>query len=418
MFEDDARILLAISGGVDSMVLAHLFLRANMQFEIAHFDHLTRQGASTEDANFVKQFAEVNGIKIHLAQMSTETSKHNFQAEARRQRYDFFKSIGASHIVTAHHKDDDVENVFINFIQGKSLKRIPETYNEIVRPLLPFSKTEIIQYANENDIAFREDASNATNDYLRNHVRNILINAARSKIENLDDRILNISSRYEDIREHMAFLSKSTLGINHDLKLNTISKSALEHSHIPPGKLLFYALESYGFSQDQCDNAIKNLSKPGKIFNAANAYELLIDRDKLILKAVDTKTPNKHYHLSVGDIPATIQFGNSTLQFEIVSSYKKEQSESVFQCPLDLIDDHVLIRKWVDGDKFQPFGMKGKQQSLKKFFANNKLDLFSKQNIPLVCNGNGEIMWICGLRSDERYRCKESTSPVLRITLS
>lgn len=413
-FHGKENIWLAMSGGVDSMVLAHLMLDAKIRFSIAHFDHLTRQGLSTKDASFVKNYCKQHKINYSIGTMMPDWIENNFQAEARRQRYDFFNTLSYDCLVTAHHQDDHVESILMNFLRGKSLNGIESSINNIVRPLLPFSKAQITQYADDRNLEYRTDISNLSNDYLRNFVRNEILSKLKLRISHLNRRIINLSEKVSYEKNLLQDIAFTLLKPEKKAGRVLLNKECIDDSYIPSEDKLYYFLNSYGFNRKQCGNISAAIDHTGAYFKS-ESHELVNDRKYIILKERNLIDSNEHTILNLGQFPDTLEFGKYIFYIEKRSEINLLSDSSLFQCPLNRLGKTLILRYWKEGDHFRPFGMQGKSQSLKKFFTDNKIDRFRKKEIPLLCNEDGEILWIAGLRSSHYCLSEEKGEEILTI---
>ncbi|NNE25990.1 MAG: tRNA lysidine(34) synthetase TilS, partial [Saprospiraceae bacterium] len=277
-----SKVLLACSGGMDSSVLFHLLLRAHIPFSVAHVDHLTREGDSTADAIFVQQLCESYNIECHLYQLShPDNSTVNFQSFAHDKRYAFFQSLAYDIILTAHHQDDIVESIFLNFVQGRSLGGIYEQLGNVVRPLLPFSRSEISDFAFENDIPYVEDYSNLDNSYDRNFIRNEILPLLSSRFENVSNRIIGLSENYAEqqkLIKDLIQIEKNDHG-RYNLGKGTIRKA------IAPAAMLYAGLHAFGFSRKQCREVIKALASVGAQIQSSS-HILTIDRTHIYIDPI------------------------------------------------------------------------------------------------------------------------------------
>lgn len=416
-FPEGQKIVLAVSGGLDSMVLLHLMHEAELTFEVAHFDHLTRNGVSTQEAEFVNGICNLLGHKFHSGTIDLSKMGSNFQASAREQRYQFLRSLNADIIVTAHHQDDNIESILINIFQGKSYNSIPEHQIDIVRPLLKFSKAEIYAYAEANTIQYMEDSSNSEDAYLRNFIRINIISQLRQKIENFNNRLLSYSEQMNADQEDLASTAVQILGISDNSADVLIPKSKILKAESFISNLTYHALKKWGFNKTQISNLIERLDNTGKAFHSNTGYRLLIDRDHILIKKMSVTDKPKPFIIQVDKLPQNINYSNHSFEISIEDRFVKTQSADTFQYPLDNYSSNFVFRLWESGDCFKPFGMNGQSQTVKKLFTDNKLNLFEKKTRPILCQADGQILWIAGLRSSELCRIDEDyRGKVLKIT--
>ncbi len=426
LFTKADKLLLAFSGGVDSVVLAHLLHNAGYAFDIAHCNFQLRGSEADEDTGFCKKFAEAINAEFHVAYFDTKTyaSEHKLstQMAARELRYNWFNGLinefGFSYILTAHHANDNVETVLVNLIRGtgiKGLQGIPEKQNRIVRPLLYATKEEIRNYALKNKLNYREDSSNVEVKYKRNFIRHHII----PELKKLNPSI------EETFHSSVQFFKQSAeiVGQFAVLKFKEICKQENDGLFIDiklllnePQKetLLFEWLYNKNFKTNQIQQLseiLLSLKNTGKQFTSST-HRLVIDRNYIIVKALEKQTEVSEYKIiSPFDIPhLPIQ-----LKFEEV----KEASFSLYKNEITIAFPETLfpltLRHRKQGDKFKPFGMKGFKK-LSDFFKDKKLSLFEKEEVWILENKE-YIIWVVGYRMDDRCKVTENTEKILKITV-
>ena len=417
----DKKLLLAVSGGLDSMVLMHLFQELNYSIGIAHCNFQLRGKESDEDENFVKFQAEKFQIPIFSTRFETEkfanTNKLSIQLAARKLRYDWFYQIleqeNYDYLLTAHHLDDQLETFLINLSRGtgiEGLTGIPATNDKIMRPLLPFSREEILAFAEENSLSWREDSSNASTKYLRNKIRHDVIPILKSLNP-------NFLSSFENTLEH---LNQANALVN-DVVRNTydLVVKQLDDQHIfdipkllelPNYKAYLYQwLKDFGFTAWNDIYDLVNANSGKQIFS--ETHVLLKDRNRLLLFEKREKHNAEIYFVKDFESKVNIPL---KLSFCKVANISNVNANCIF------VDENQLklplvIRKWQEGDVFYPAGMIGKKK-LSKFFKDEKYSLFDKQNQWLLCS-NDEIVWVIGKRADQRFLTNENTKNYIKITL-
>ena len=406
-----ARILVAVSGGVDSMVLCHLLQESDYKFGVAYVDHNTRAGQSKLDGLFVKEYAEQNGISFHLHQLSNKANSGNFHNQAHKERYQFFDGLDYDTILTAHHYDDQIETVFINFLNGRSVLSIPERNGKILRPLLPFSKSEILGYAAENNIAFNEDSSNNENIYLRNLIRNEILPKIKVNLETeVGTRILSLSKRSAEDRQLLETLIQKSSGLAKTDNQVTLPIINLKlHNPI----YLFHLIKDYGYSRDLCRQIFESLDNKGNQFYSAS-YKCVVGATELILQKVNSSAWEP-LAVDLKNLPLSINVGN--YRFTIANSSTKSGLMDHNSCvmPRELFKSgKLIVRTWEDGDIIKPFGLGGKHKKLKKIFSDKKLDLFQKASIPIFIH-NEDIVWVTSIINSEAYKVTEDSEAYLKI---
>lgn len=413
------KLLLATSGGIDSMVLVNLCYESKLDVAVAHCNFQLRSEESDEDENFVKSQVEKLHVPIFIQRFDTkafaEQNKLSIQVVARNLRYEWFYTLLANHnfdyILTAHHLDDSLETFLINFTRGSGLDGltgIPEQNDKIVRPLLPFSRNEIEAFAKENQITWREDSSNVSDKYLRNKLRHDVIPV----LKELNPSLL---SSFENTITHL----KQTQSLAQDAAESLYQKVVSEeenHTVIDLPKLLkhrnykaylFEWLQPFGFADwDSVYNLIN--AQSGKQV-LSNTHILLKNRDSLLLFPKQNSTSDEVFWVKKEQLEVKIPL---KLAFCNVSDISHQTSNVIF-VDEDKLQFPLIIRRWQEGDIFQPFGMTGTKK-LSKYFKDEKFSLLDKANIWLLCSDD-KIVWIVGKRQDERFKVSATTTKILKI---
>lgn len=420
-FLKESKLLIAISGGVDSVVLTHLCKEANLDFALAHCNFNLRGNESDADESFVLELAEDLDVEVFIQNFDTESfaknEKLSIQLAARQLRYDWFfelsEQLNFDYILTAHHADDNLETFLINLSRGtglEGLKGIPEVNETIVRPLLSFSREDIEDYAKTNHLKWREDSSNASTKYLRNKLRHDVIPVLKdinpdvlANFQNTLAHLKDSSTIVEDAVD--SFLNKAIVTIEDSQISYKISEfEALNNSKA----YLFEIFKDYGFTQWK---DIENLltAQSGKLV-FSKTHQLLKDRDYLILSEISSEK-NKEI-VTILEDQNEIKLPNGILCIESVEEIG-ETDKSIIYIDKKTLKYPLTVRHWEKGDYFYPLGMQGKKK-LSKFFKDEKLSLLDKQKTLLLCSDH-QVVWVINHRADNRFKLTKQTQDILKI---
>ena len=424
----DDRILLTVSGGVDSMVMLPLFTRCGYRVGVAHCNFQLRGTESDEDEVLVEEEAKKYGVEFYNKRFETkaemERTGESMEMAARRLRYAWFDALSHEHgytaVAIAHHADDSIETFFINLLRGTGLRGltgISTQVGKIIRPLLFASRREILEYAVQNRIPFREDSSNRSTKYLRNKIRLGLI----PRIREINPKFTSLMSR------NLARLTDAQLFINHGIErirgeavtseagIDTIRLDRIDPA-FPQGFVIYELLSSgYGFKGDVIDSLCHALEQgtTGRRFYARE-HVACIDRGRIVVAPV---APDDACLTTVPKGALRSYCGNSVLYYEYcdIDTIKNfGVPEHIAQIDADRLQFPLTLRRWQEGDWFVPFGMTGRKK-VSDFLVDAKVSVAEKQRQFVLVSG-GEIAWLVGRRIDDRYRLTPETENVLRIT--
>ena len=419
-FLQGKKLLLAVSGGIDSMVLVHLFQQLNYHFAIAHCNFQLRGEESDGDEVFVKAACRQLKVPFHGIKFDTKTSakeqKKSIQVIARNLRYDWFsKLLGENEIdflLTAHQLDDSLETFIINLSRGTGLDGltgIPMQNENIIRPLLPFSRKELAAYAKENNIQWREDSSNASDNYLRNKIRHDIVPILKelnpSFLNSFQHTLSNLQQAQSLVDDASRIVYRKVVEDFHLQKKINLT----ELMQLPNYRAYLYQwLQPFGFTawEDIYDLATATSGKQ----IVSPAYVLLKDRTDLIVFPKNNEVQTTSYWIKKGEkevkIPLNISFCKAT-------DISHQLSNTIF-VDEDKLTYPLEIRKWKQGDFFYPFGMNGSSKKVSKLFKDEKLSLIDKENIWILCSDN-QIVCVIGIRQDERFKINDNTKNILQI---
>lgn len=412
---------------MDSVVLADLLHKSGYKFSIAHCNFQLRGMEAKSDSKFCENFAKSIDADCHLINFETTdyAKKHklSIQMAARELRYNWFKELcdkhDYSHVLTAHHANDNIETILVNLIRGtgiKGLKGIEAKQRNIVRPLLFATKEMILEYAEKEHLAHQEDSSNREVKYKRNFIRHQVIPELK-KLNPALEQTLTTSIHYfkqsSEIVEQFANLKFKEIckEENQQLKIDItlILKEPQKET------LLFEWLHDKGFKASQIDQLTESLNAEqpvGKTFSSST-HQLVVDRKYIIVQENQNIDQQKEYIISSIDYTSHLPI---PLAFEITDDVSIPSSQNEIKIPYTENLFPLTLRKWKQGDKFQPLGMKGSKK-LSDFFKDQKFSLFDKENTWILANKE-YIIWVVGYRMDERCRILEGTKKILRISIN
>lgn len=426
LIEPAQKVLLAVSGGIDSMVLLHLFEKSGFNYGVAHCNFKLRDQESDEDEEFVRSQVLQLGVEAFFESFDTKEYAGlkgiSIEMAARELRYNFFEQIQKEndydYIVTAHHQDDLIETFFLNLSRKtgiKGLTGIKEKKGKLIRPLLFAARADIEKYAAQKFIDYREDSSNSEFVYQRNFLRHKILplfselNPAFKK--NLLASVENLKAAEEVYLTSMKDEKDKVLSNNE--KAVEISIKGLEKSNYPK-TLLHEILSVYGFNSAVIDEVYSSLShESGKQF-FSKTHRVIKDRKQLFISQLDKEEAEKRYYIEENDMEL---FAPMNLSIEKVSTKEFEMLRSSNIACIDLgeVQFPLLIRKWKQGDYFQPLGMDGFKK-LSDFFVDQKMPLHEKENTWLLCSGK-KIVWVMGHRLDNRFKITSNTQEILKIEM-
>lgn len=421
LITEDDKVILALSGGIDSMVLADLLQKAKVQFVAAHCNFHLRDVESDGDDWFVRKFAENRGIQCFVKHFETEkyAANHGISIEmaARELRYTWFEQLrqqlGYDKIVVAHHADDQAETFFINLLRGaglRGLKGMQPQNGVVIRPLLWASREQIRRYAAENHIVWREDHTNAESVYLRNKIRNQLLpvfdELQPDARQGLYKSLEHLASENELYRE----LLKEKFGqiIEENDGCQIIGKQYFVNNF----QLLFEWLRNYDFNTDQCQFIYEAIGTGiGNQYNSST-HRVIIGRDDLQLSEIK-EDANDEIQIEIGEKEVFSPIHLCFSKFERTDDFVIDKSSEVAQLDFDKIRFPLTLRHWQHGDRFHPLGMKG-SKLLSDFFVDQKFTEWQKRNVWLLVSADDDILWVVGWRIDDRFKVTSETKSVFR----
>jgi len=427
LFNPDDKILLGISGGVDSVVMLHLLLRAGYELGVAHCNFQLRDKESEEEHKFVAWLAKHYNIPIFEKKFDTHQyaleQGVSIQMAARRLRFEWFEQLRQTHhydyIGIAHNKNDRAETALINLARGTGLKGItgikPKS-KYIVRPLLFAGRDDILHYCHQEGLSYREDSSNQTTKYSRNRIRHEIIPEFQKInpqfLETMDKNLNHFRSAYKLFESMISEIKRRLLikqGNDWFINLKLLKTYPENYT------ILYELLKPFGFSADVVSDLFSSLeSESGKTFYSNN-YKAVKDRSELIITLLEAPEPKRYY----------IDKGSSKIETPVTLTLYEKDVDEAFRIPsdpnvacidYDLVEFPLILRKWQSGDFFKPLGF-GHYKKLSDFFIDNKYSLVNKEQTWLLTSGE-QIVWVVGARLDERFKITNLTRKVLMVEYS
>jgi tRNA(Ile)-lysidine synthase len=420
LFQSKDRLLLAVSGGVDSVVLCELCKQAGYDFIIAHCNFQLRGDESERDEQFVRSIGEKYEVEVLVKKFDTkqyiEATKKGIQEAARDLRYAWFKELNCQWVLTAQHADDNIETLLMNFFKGtgiNGLHGILPKQGKIIRPLLFARKDELRKFAEENNLKFVEDSSNDSNKYTRNYFRNKLIPDLQTVFPQVENNLLDNIQRFNEVEE----LYRQSVELH---KKKLLEQKGAE-VHIPVLKLLktapiativYEIIRDFGFTANQTNEVIALLQSETGKYIQSSTHRILKNRNWLIISPNQTSIAT---NILIEENDIKIEYANGILAIKKINndSFSINKPSLIAQLDAREIKFPLLLRKWKQGDYFYPLGM-NKKKKLSRFFIDRKLSLSQKENVWVV-EMDKKIIWIVGLQIDNRFKVTDKTKELLVI---
>jgi tRNA(Ile)-lysidine synthase len=425
VFMPQDRILLAVSGGIDSVAMADLFSRSKNKCAIIHCNFQLRGKESDEDEKFTQALAAMYDMPFFCKKFDTPGfSRHHkisIQQAARELRYNWFEEVrhgkGYQLIATAHHKDDNLETFFINLVRGtgvKGLAGIKTRQGCVIRPLLFCGRKEIEVYIKENKLDFREDSSNKETKYLRNKIRHNILplfeEVNPSFRQTMEENIHRFGEASDIFAAALAEIKKemvSAIGNATYISIKQLNRYSFKSS------ILYEILKEYGFSSGIIEDVVRSLhSESGKQF-ISDHFRLVRDRESLIITPEAVQDDNRYYiELPAIEIEKPVHLIFKT---EKAESFKIPRNPLIAVLDIDKIEFPLYLRRWQNGDYFMPFGMNG-MKKVSDFLIDHKVSIPEKENTWVLMSGE-RLIWLVGYRIDDRYKVTKNTREILCIEI-
>jgi len=418
------RILLAVSGGIDSMVMSHLFLQLENQKSIAHCNFSLRAGESDKDEELVREFARKHNIPFHTIKFETAAFAReeglSIQMAARELRYKWFEEImkenGYNLLGVAHNLNDNIETLLINLTRGTGIAGLtgmkPFT-NNIIRPLLFATRSDIAEYCNKHKIIFREDRSNADTKYTRNKIRHKVIPVLKEINPAIETTLNDSAERFTGISEIVnEYISELRVKISSEREGLIIFNTDRLKDHVDNPTVIFELFKPFGITNYQLNDLMIVIKGKTGSHIITPEYRIIKNRKEIIVSGAGDENesyPNIRNIKELRDIPGIL----SADEIEITGKFKILTGHDTACIDSDKIRYPLIIRKWRSGDHFYPFGMKQKKK-LSDYFVDEKYSKIDKEKIRIL-ESAGEIVWVIGDRIDDRFRITDSTARALVI---
>lgn len=422
LFESTDRLLLAVSGGVDSIVLLDLLLLAGFRPALAHVNFQLRGEESDQDAAFVKELAELHTLPHFECRRDTAdyAAKNSLsvQMAARELRYVFFEELrqknNYQYIITAHHIDDSLETFLINFLRGTGvagLTGVPVKSGDIRRPLLFANRQQILAYQQLRTLRYREDSSNAKPDYQRNalrlHVLPHLYNLQPGLAEVAKHNFTILNGVQSLLEDHIELLEKQMWDKSSDPW--RLDRNQLE-AHPQAFTLLWHWLRPLGFSREQQ----RQIYYSHRLRSSSSTHIIQTEPTTILLYKKTSQQAEVVWEANDKEI----KFGNWELSKQALDEWSQfPTSSEVAWIDSDKLSFPISIRYWQAGDYFCPIGMSGKRQKLQDFFVNKKINQVERHRVPLLINGDGRIIWVVSHRLDDRFKITNKTTKAVAFSL-
>ncbi|HWI90020.1 MAG TPA: tRNA lysidine(34) synthetase TilS [Flavisolibacter sp.] len=423
-----ANFLAAVSGGVDSSVLCELCKQSGLKFSIAHCNFQLRGEESERDEQFVTSLGEEYGVKVYVKRFNTEEYANerriSIQEAARELRYDWFvelkKENAFSFTLLAHHADDNIETLLMNFFRGTGLQGLTAMPEEnldekfFLRPMLELRRKEIFEFAKQNSLEWVEDSSNASSKYTRNFFRNELLPAVKKVYPQVEENLLNNIERlksanalYKISVEEM----KKKVCEEHGSEIRIPIFKLMKYQHT---SLIYDIIKDYGFGEKQVGEVIKLANADSGKFIENEQWQIIRHRNWFIIASKTTSVET----IAIEEGIEKLCFSGGKLELRSIpkEKFQLQKKEAIAQLDVKGIEYPLLLRKWKQGDYFYPLGMR-KKKKLARFFIDQKLPKNQKENI-WVLESNKKIVWVIGMRIDDRFKVTDATKEILSISVT
>lgn len=418
------RILMAVSGGVDSMVMSHLFLEAGYRTGIIHCNFSLRASESDKDEEMVREYAGLNSIPFYTRRFETKIFARknglSVQMAARELRYAWFEEVRVENnfdcIAVAHNLNDNIETLLINLTRGTGISGMTgmkPSFNNIIRPLLFATRNDILKYCHQHSIKYREDKSNSDTKYIRNKIRHLIVPLLKEINPSIEFTLNETAERFQGISE---ILAEHIAEIQHRVseqegELITYNVKLLK-KYIINSSVLYELFKPYGIANVRLNDLRKVIEGKtgGQIYT--ETHRIIKNRNEIIVTKEPKGIAKSYYINKVSDFKNIPEISSAKL-VDIGNNFEIPSDSAVACIDYDKIRFPLIVRSWKPGDYFYPLGMR-QRKKLSDYFIDNKYSILDKE-IKLVIESEGKILWVVGDRIDNRYRISKSTSRGLII---
>tara|TARA_B100000674_G_scaffold301278_1_gene250120 strand:+ start:1009 stop:2304 length:1296 start_codon:yes stop_codon:yes gene_type:complete len=410
----DSKFLIGVSGGLDSMVTLSLAIKCKLSIEVAHVNYQLRGKESETETTLVEDYCKKYGVVFHLKKVEINPDE-NIQIQARDIRYKYFNKIiknqNLDYIITAHHANDNHETFLLNAFRGsgiKGLKGIPEKRGNIIRPILSLSKNQLLNYSSINKVPFNNDSSNQNIKYDRNFLRNEILNSLKDRFSSFEN---GLSSSINNLNKDFKLLNDLVDKMVTPCVVQKEESYFIYPTNNVPEHCWFHFLQKFGFNFSQINSWLEQDLQPGKYIES-NSYKLISDRNCWVITPLNRNPINN----SITKLEL-----NKSIESPITLLCSSENAKSpilrdvnIGQFNIEKITFPLIIRKWGNGDKMKPIGMKGTKK-ISDILIDKKISILEKENIYVVISNN-DIIWLIGHCISEKYKVENEKNLVLRLT--